>query len=87
VEQQANRRMNFKKPIEMPSTCEQKSLYVKAYSIAAEDFARSVADLNAKTATSLKPEYDRLRNATQEFHTKMEQAKLELERHIASHGC
>jgi hypothetical protein len=67
--------------------CEEKDRLTSEYEGATTTFAQSVQELQRKTGTSPKPEYERLHRVTEEWRVKSEQARLALEQHIAAHGC
>ena len=67
--------------------CEEKQRLASEYEVATNGFAATVTELQRKTGTSPKPEYDRLQHASDEARIKSEQARLALEQHVAAHGC
>jgi hypothetical protein len=67
--------------------CEEKERLLAAYRIATQSFAAAVADLHAKTGTSLLVEYQQLQRLTDEARLKSEQARLAFEQHVTSHRC
>lgn len=67
--------------------CAEKERLMKEYSSAAQGYSDSVAELQQKTGTSQKKEYDRLTRITTETRVKAEQARLAVESHVAAHGC
>lgn len=69
------------------SSCEEKARLVKEYNVATAGFSEAVKQLYRKTGTSLKEEYTRLMQISNEARVKSEQARLALEKHIATHGC
>ena len=68
-------------------SCEQKARLVAEYHAATNAFAASVAEFQQKMGTSPKADYDRLQRASDEARLKSEQARLDLEQHVAAHGC
>ena len=67
--------------------CEEKSRLAAEYEGATGKFASAVTELQRKTGTSPKKEYERLDRAANEARVKSEHARLALEQHIATHGC
>lgn len=67
--------------------CEEKTRLVSEFEAATTKFAEAVTELQRKTGTSQKNDYERLSHATVEARVKSEQARLALEQHIAAHGC
>jgi hypothetical protein len=57
------------------------------YEEATAKFAAAVTELQRKTGTSPKEEYERLNRAANESRVKSEHARLAVEAHIAAHGC
>ena len=67
--------------------CEEKNRLGAEYEAAVGTFATAVSDLQRKTATSPKAEYERLTGAANESRERAEQARLTLEAHVVGHGC
>ena len=67
--------------------CEEKTRLVSDYETAAKTFAAAVGDLQRKTGTSSKAEYEELHRSIDKTRLKSEQARIALEQHIAIHGC
>jgi len=67
--------------------CEEKARLAAEYEAATNNFAASVTDLQRRTGTSPKADYERLQRLSDEARVKSEQARLALEQHIAEHGC
>jgi hypothetical protein len=67
--------------------CEEKETLTKDYGNAAEIFGLAMKELLAKMGASQKPEFERMRYATEHARINMEQARWNLERHILDHGC
>jgi hypothetical protein len=67
--------------------CEEKDRLLAEYSRASLTFSDAVAELQRKTGTSTKPEYETLRRAADDARMKSEQGRLALEEHTARHGC
>jgi hypothetical protein len=57
------------------------------YELATTRFSEAVKKLHHKIGTSPKDEYARLDRAANEERVKSERARLELEEHVAVHGC
>jgi hypothetical protein len=68
-------------------SCEEKSRMAREYEVATSAFSESVKELHRKIGTSLKDEYTRLTQISNEARVQSEQARLALEKHIATHGC
>jgi len=68
-------------------SCTEKYRLWRAYSFAIADFSRAVQVLNRYTGTMDREEYERLRNFANQAEWTSEQARRELERHAAEHGC
>ena len=67
--------------------CEEKKRLAGEYSAAADKLAETVADLQTRIGTSKKVEYYEILRVTEQARMDMEQARLNLERHISTHGC
>lgn len=67
--------------------CEEKTRLTTEYEAATGKFAAAVTELQRKTGTSPKEEYERLNRAANESRVKSEHARLAVEAHIAAHGC
>lgn len=67
--------------------CEEKENLVRAYSIAASDYARAVLVLRAYSGQMLKPDYQKTKHFADAARDVAENARLALERHTAEHGC
>jgi regulator of sirC expression with transglutaminase-like and TPR domain len=65
----------------------EKSRLLKEYLSATTDFSAAVKNLHQGMVTSPKEEYARLDRAANEERLKCERARLELEEHVAVHGC
>ena len=68
-------------------SCEEKARMAREYEVATSAFSESVKELHRKIGTSLKDEYTRLTQISNEARAQSEQARLTLEKHIATHGC
>ena len=67
--------------------CEEKERLISAYSKASAELSASVAALRKKEGTSSKEEYEALFRASEDAHTRNEQARLAFERHGQDHKC
>jgi hypothetical protein len=67
--------------------CEDRDRLTHIYQQASAKYNRALAALNWKIGSITKQEYERLRSFTEEAHSKLEQARTALDRHIAEHGC
>jgi len=67
--------------------CVEKLRLVDAYRKATECLLTSLTQLHTKMGTVERDEYDRLRRITEDDRMKADQARLEMERHIADHRC
>jgi len=68
-------------------SCGEKDRIERAYRIATADCGRAVQVLQRYAGSMLLEEYQRLRKFSEEARLRCEQARLELERHCAEHGC
>ena len=57
------------------------------YDAATSRFSEAVRELRRKMGTSPKDEYDHLERASNQARMRSEQARLELEQHVAAHRC
>jgi hypothetical protein len=71
----------------MKGPCGEKILLMSDYETATATFSAAVAGLRRNMGTVPRAEYERLDRAANEARVKSEQARLAIERHIASHGC
>jgi hypothetical protein len=69
------------------SSCEEKARLVKEYNVATAEFSEAVKQLHQRIGTSPKEEYTRLTQISNEARVQSEQARLALEKHIATHRC
>jgi hypothetical protein len=69
------------------SGCEEKARMVKEYDAATAAFSEAVKQLHQRIGTSPKEEYQRRERISSEARVQSEQARLALEKHIATHGC
>ena len=67
--------------------CDERARLLNEYNSATMAFSASVAELVQKAGTTLQGEYNRLKNAADQARIAAEQARLNLEKHIAEHGC
>jgi hypothetical protein len=68
-------------------TCSEKVRVTQNYDVATARFSEAVEELQLRLGTSTRTEYERLRRASDEARVKSEQARLELEQHLAIHDC
>jgi hypothetical protein len=68
-------------------SCEEKTQLAMEYDAATSKFSEAVRELHRRIGTSPKDEYDPLERASNEARVRSEQARLALERHIATHRC
>lgn len=66
-------------------TCEEKTRLATEYDTTTAKFSEAVRELRRKAGTSPKDEYDRLERVCNEARMKSEQARLDLEQHVAAH--
>jgi hypothetical protein len=67
--------------------CDTRARLLNEYSSATLALSATVDELTQKTDTVLKAEYDRLKAAADQARVLAEQAHLNLEKHVAEHGC
>jgi hypothetical protein len=67
--------------------CPEKTRLLNEYSEATQKFSESVSVLQTRMGTVPKNEYDRLVRLSETHRVRSEQARLDMERHIADHGC
>jgi hypothetical protein len=70
-----------------PMSCDEKGRLLKQYDDATLAFSNAVQKLRRKIGTSPKDEYERVERFSNEARVISEQARLALERHIATHRC
>ena len=70
-----------------PFVCDERTRLLNEYSSATLALSASVDELIQNTGTGLKAEYMRLNNATDRARIAAEQAHINLEKHVAEHGC
>jgi ATP-dependent helicase YprA (DUF1998 family) len=71
----------------MINNCDEKFRLAEEYQLATTRFSDAVKKLRQRMGTSPKSEYARLDRAANEERVKSERARLELEEHVAVHGC
>jgi hypothetical protein len=76
-----------RKPGAMINNCDEKLPLDEDYQLATTRFSEAVKKLRQRMGTSPKAEYARLDRAANEERVKSERARLELEEHVAVHGC
>lgn len=67
--------------------CDQKEALGERYRVAADEFCSAVNELQENIGTSKKEAYKKLYGATRSARIGMEQARLDLEKHVSEHGC
>jgi phage shock protein A len=67
--------------------CSTKERLLAEYDRATEKYLDALHELRANMATSPKPLYDRLLQASEDARSVSERARIALERHVAEHGC
>jgi hypothetical protein len=68
-------------------SCDVKARLAAQYEAATNVFSEAVTELRRRVGTSSKEEYDRLGRLANDARVKSEQARLQLESHIAEHRC
>lgn len=68
-------------------SCTEKAHRLEEFQNAAEVYLQRVEELQRKTATSSKPEYEELVKGVEAARSESERIRLALEQHIAEHGC
>ena len=68
-------------------SCAEKERLTNRYAVATSDLNRAALVLSHYLGTMSREEYDRLREFCKEAQEKSEEARSELERHIAEHRC
>jgi ATP-dependent helicase YprA (DUF1998 family) len=71
----------------MKNNCDEKFRLAKEYQLAITRFSEAVKKLHQRRGTSPKEEFARLDRTANEERVKSERARLELEEHVAVHGC
>jgi hypothetical protein len=78
-------------PIRIPELstcpCERHDELMAAYRKAQALFSMTLDALEASRAAASKAEYERMRNYTEQTRLSAEDARMDLEQHIAEHGC
>jgi hypothetical protein len=67
--------------------CHEKHQLTEEYNIATAAYSQSVSELFASIGVIPKAQYQQLRTATEEARLASADARDQLERHIADHGC
>jgi hypothetical protein len=67
--------------------CAEKTRLVLAYSDASEEFCALVLRAHKESSVMLKMEYEKLKILTKEAEMRADNARREMDRHIAGHGC
>jgi hypothetical protein len=71
----------------MQDDCVEKTRLAKEYELVTSAFSEAVKKLYLRMGTSSKEEYAQLDRIADEARVNSERARLELEQHIAVHGC
>ena len=67
--------------------CDRHGELLSAYQKAVALFSTTLDALQAARSTASKAEYDRMRNYVEQTRLISEDARMDLERHVAEHGC
>ena len=67
--------------------CDRHTELLDSYQQAVSRFSATLEALRASQGTISKQEYDRIYGYVEQARAASEQARLDLERHIAEHGC
>ena len=67
--------------------CEEKRRLLKAYRQVTERYSAAVTELQRRTGTVLKAEYDSLYRTTETLHAEVTRAQGEFNSHVVAHGC
>jgi hypothetical protein len=67
--------------------CERHTELLTAYQKAVALFSTTLDALQAARANVAKDEYERMRNYVEQTRIISENARIDLERHVAEHGC
>jgi hypothetical protein len=67
--------------------CEQHDELLATYQKAVALFSTTLDALQAGRATIARGEYERMRSYVEQTRLKAEDARVDLERHVAEHGC
>jgi hypothetical protein len=73
--------------VDDPDACQTKADLVTKYKAAVNEFNRTVNFLNKRIGTLAKKDYDDIRAWTEKTRLKVEQARVNLDQHIAGHHC
>ena len=73
--------------VEDPGACQAKADLVAKYRTAVNEFNRTVNFLNDRIGKLAKNDYEQIRAWTEKARRKVDQARLNLEQHIAEHHC
>ncbi len=77
----------YKKQTNDDKQLRRKARMAEDYQLATTRLSEAVKKLRQRMGTSPKAEYARLDRAANEERVKSERARLELEEHVAVHGC
>jgi hypothetical protein len=68
-------------------TCPDKARLLVAYNDAAQEFSVALSQLRGNAPVVPQEEYERLRLVMEEARLRTDNARWDLERHVAEHGC
>jgi hypothetical protein len=71
----------------MPTKCALKKALLFSYSDTTKTYYETVMELRVKLGEVPKPEYDKLLHLSEAARLTVEKARIEMERHIKTHGC
>ena len=71
----------------MFSMCEEQSKLLSAYRRAVSHYSTAVEAMEAASETVSKEEYHRMRGYVEQSRMISEQARINLDHHLAEHGC
>ena len=70
-----------------PTICEEKKRLLLEYDVTTQAYAHAMNELRVQMGTTLKAQYDRLFQATEEVRSRSEVARNALLKHIQAHHC
>lgn len=74
-------------PIQVPKPCQERVRLTDEYDRTASEYCRCVGVLSSRLGILVKQDYDDIRRFTEEARKRSERARLDLEHHVAEHGC
>jgi hypothetical protein len=69
------------------SECAEKRRLIEIYEAATREFSRTLTVLTRRMGVLLREEYDEIRAAGERARLRSEEARLQMEKHIAEHNC